>query len=286
VKIIFSRKGFDSQYGGVPSPILPDGNLISFPIPSQFGRPLHDLSFRGKPLTQIASDLKGGAAGSVHLDPDLDTDCVPRQPGWQPTFGQVGAAQSHLANQGVGAGDVFLFFGWFRLVEQSAGRWRYVRGAPDIHSLFGWLQIGEVVRVSSNAPMSVAAQYPWLADHPHVQYGATIGANNTLYVSSEKLRIGGAIAQVSGGGMFRRWTPSLQLTEPGRTRSKWLLPGWMSPGSDMPAMSLHRAADRWEPAGDHVRLQTVGKGQEFVLNVGQHPAAHNWLRGLIETHDT
>jgi len=24
VKIVFSRKGFDTQYGGVPSPVFPD----------------------------------------------------------------------------------------------------------------------------------------------------------------------------------------------------------------------------------------------------------------------
>lgn len=34
MKVIFSRKGFDSSYGGYPSPILPDNSLISIPIPS------------------------------------------------------------------------------------------------------------------------------------------------------------------------------------------------------------------------------------------------------------
>ncbi|MFC1955807.1 hypothetical protein ACFLWZ_04680 [Chloroflexota bacterium] len=34
MKVILSRKGFDSSYGGYPSPILPDGRLISLPIPS------------------------------------------------------------------------------------------------------------------------------------------------------------------------------------------------------------------------------------------------------------
>ena len=34
MKVILSRKGFDSSYGGIPSPILPDGRLVSFPIPS------------------------------------------------------------------------------------------------------------------------------------------------------------------------------------------------------------------------------------------------------------
>lgn len=34
MKIILSRKGFDSENGGYPSPIMPDGRLISLPIPS------------------------------------------------------------------------------------------------------------------------------------------------------------------------------------------------------------------------------------------------------------
>ena len=35
MKVIFSRKGFDSSYGGFPSIILPDGQMISFPIPEK-----------------------------------------------------------------------------------------------------------------------------------------------------------------------------------------------------------------------------------------------------------
>ena len=35
MKVVFSRKGFDSQYGGMPSPILSDGTLLSLPIPSK-----------------------------------------------------------------------------------------------------------------------------------------------------------------------------------------------------------------------------------------------------------
>ena len=34
MKVILSRKGFDSSNGGIPSPILPDGTLLSFPIPA------------------------------------------------------------------------------------------------------------------------------------------------------------------------------------------------------------------------------------------------------------
>lgn len=34
MKVVLSRKGFDSASGGYPSPILPDGTLLSIPIPS------------------------------------------------------------------------------------------------------------------------------------------------------------------------------------------------------------------------------------------------------------
>ncbi|WP_431127544.1 hypothetical protein [Variovorax paradoxus] len=281
MKIIFSRKGFDSQYGGVASPILPDGGITSFPIPSRFGRPVTQLSFRGMPLTDLLNDLVRGI-DTVHLDPDLHDGSVLREAGWRPTFGQVGSAQSHLANEGVGVGDVFLFFGWFRQVEQQQGRWRYVRSAPNIHSLFGWLQVGDVIKISS--PADIAKRYPWLADHPHVQHGAVIGAKNTLYVATDTLSVGGQPTGAAGAGMFRRWGTPLQLTEPGCSRSRWLLPAWMAPGTRMPPMSMHGTPARWETIGDRVRLQTVGKGQEFILNMGQHPKGQDWLRELIETH--
>ena len=35
MRVILSRKGFDSSYGGFPSIILPDGQMISFPIPEK-----------------------------------------------------------------------------------------------------------------------------------------------------------------------------------------------------------------------------------------------------------
>lgn len=34
MKVILSRKGFDSTYDGCPSPVLPDGTMLSMPIPS------------------------------------------------------------------------------------------------------------------------------------------------------------------------------------------------------------------------------------------------------------
>lgn len=35
MKLILSRKGFDTHNGGGPSPILPDGRMLSLPIPER-----------------------------------------------------------------------------------------------------------------------------------------------------------------------------------------------------------------------------------------------------------
>jgi len=58
------------------------------------------------------------ASLGAHLDPDLDAASRRREPGWRPLLGQHGAAQSHLCNESVGPGDLFLFFGLFRRTEQ------------------------------------------------------------------------------------------------------------------------------------------------------------------------
>ncbi|MCV6603932.1 MAG: hypothetical protein OIF34_01405, partial [Porticoccaceae bacterium] len=121
MNIIFSRKGFDSSAGGIPSPILPDGTLLPLPIPQTDGpikfSQLHhtDQSGRTQSLSSIISQLGGkGWRGRCHLDPDLDASLIARPEGWLPAFGQFGCAQRHLEQEQVGRGDLFLFFGWFR----------------------------------------------------------------------------------------------------------------------------------------------------------------------------
>ena len=38
MKLILSRKGFDSSSGGYPSPIFPDDTLCSLPIPDCYSK--------------------------------------------------------------------------------------------------------------------------------------------------------------------------------------------------------------------------------------------------------
>ena len=45
MKVIFSRKGFDWSNGNSPSPVTPDGTLLSIPIPSNDNVYLDELFY-------------------------------------------------------------------------------------------------------------------------------------------------------------------------------------------------------------------------------------------------
>src|ERR1039458_9828672 len=140
-RIILSRKGFDStaRYGAKPSPILDGKRLLSLPIPEDKKRTirysdLRDPSGNFQNLGQIVEQLTNGKLDGncfAHLDPDLRRESVDtRLPGWRPIFGQVDQAQTHLCNQGVGKGDLFLFYGLYQDAAISSGEIKYVRGKP------------------------------------------------------------------------------------------------------------------------------------------------------------
>jgi hypothetical protein len=282
VKIIFSRKGFDAAHGGRPSPALPGGRLVSLPIPDDNAATSYqDIRAGAIDLGTLVGDLTGGRirpAHTAHLDPDLDPASLSRDAGWRPLFGQAGAAQGHLANQGVGPGDLFLFFGWFQAVESVNNRWAYRRDSADVHALFGWLQVERIISV--RAPVDVP---PWARAHPHARRPEAV-RNNTLYLSTRVLRLPD-IGEMSlpGAGLFPHYLPRLQLTKPGRKRSVWELPGWCFPRDGHAPLTYHGRRQRWQRDGERVTLQTVGRGQEFVLDTAVYPAALPWLQELLQT---
>lgn len=283
MKIILSRKGLDSSFGAVPSPLFPDGTLWSLPIPAaaECGGVLRyaDVRCGEHALGDLVRDLSGGRISAdqpAHLDPDLCHASLPRMPGCRPLFGQCGAAETHLQRQGVGPGDLFLFFGWFRQVERVGDTYRYVAGAPDLHVLFGWLQVAE------RRPLDDAVAVPtWARYHPHCQH-AQFAAPNSLYIAAEHLDLPGASSGLLGAGRWPRFRPQLQLTAPAMSRSVWRLPAWFHPCGRDAALSYHARPDRWQLHGDHVLLRTVGRGQEFVLDCDAYPEALAWAAGLFE----
>lgn len=172
MKVILSRKGFDSKYGGYPSPVLPDGRMVSLPIPVSDGICYSSLTLDDSTYYELMRQLKPRIRHSgkwhelsedteCHLDPDICRDMMPRQREWRACFGQVDAAQSHLENENVGVGDLFLFFGWFRRAEKARKRLKFI--GPHLQVIFGYLQIGQIV------PCDGAYRAPeWMCSHPHL----------------------------------------------------------------------------------------------------------------------
>jgi hypothetical protein len=282
VKIVLSRKGFDSSAGGVPSPILPDGRLVSLPIPDprspvRYG----EIGGDRRDIPGLVSSLTRGRlrrSSRAHLDPDLVAADRPRAPGWRPVFGQEGAAQGHLRNQGVGAGDLFVFFGLFQRVLRERGRWVFDRGAPRQHLIWGWLQVEAVVPVAE----CPARMREWAGEHPHFRHGQS--PDNVLYLARDGLRLpGGPGGELPGSGVFTRHNRLLRLTDPRAPRpGLWRLPPWLHPAPDRPALSYHRSESRWSSRGGVTRLRSAARGQEFVIDADRYPEASPWLAALIE----
>ncbi len=279
MKIILSRKGFDSSSGGVPSPILPNEQLLSLPIPDHRQSTRYcDLQRRDLNFGQLVEQLTKGKVSAdrgVHLDPDLSPNYLPRTNGWRPTFGQYGAAQAHLNNQGVAAGDVFLFFGLFNSVIEDGGVWRWQVNSAPSHRLWGYLQIGEILPVQD----CDFTHYPWLRYHAHSQFQAR---HNTFYIGADQLVLSGRPTGLPGTGVFHKAKDELKLTAPNaNTVSQWRLPKWFYPSRGKPALSYHGDKTRWRRQGQYCALASVARGQEFVLDGQYYPQASQWLAETI-----
>jgi hypothetical protein len=190
MRIVFSRKGFDSSYGGAPSPII-GGRPISLPIPGSRGEQTrYDAIDLG---SHVETATKGRLTGSdtCHDDPMFaDRRC------W---LGQTGSAQGHLRKQGVGEGDVFLFFGLF--ADPQTGE-RH-------HRIFGHMRIA-----CHGDPDTVQDHESWTAptrSHPH--FAGDWGAANTIYHGP-----GSAASHAS---------PMLRLTRPAGPLNNWTIPLWL-----------------------------------------------------------
>lgn len=280
MQLILSRKGFDSGSGGCPSPILPDGTMLSLPIPDKSsGIPYRELEYRGINIGRLIVDLTGDARRFrhyAHLDPDIDRDIYPRAKGWRPLLGQTGAAQGHLRNQSVQAGDLFLFFGLFRPVARMQGRWRFVQQSAALHVLWGWLQIGAIYSVDALA----ADALPWARYHPH--FHGQRATNNTIYIAADETRLNGKRLDAPGAGLFRQVHDRLILTDPdARSFTQWRLPLAFYPDVGKPPLSYHRRPEAWQRSGGYCTLQSVSRGQEFVLDTAQYPEVTNWLFRLL-----
>jgi hypothetical protein len=274
-RVILSRKGFDSSAGGGPSPILPDGRMLSLPIPDRPDGTVRyaDIAWGAGTLLDLLRQLgyaRFDEDAVAHLDPDLVAACYPRAPRWTALFGQVGAAATHLNGHRVGAGDLFLFWGLFRHTrERVGGRLRFA-GQP-FHAIFGYLEVDRVLAAGAGEAVPFAPEFP----HFRPRYR---GTNCRVYVARPRLSGTG----LPGFGVFR-YGAGLRLSAPdGRGVTDWQLPACLHPTGGA-SLSYHGDPARWgAPTDGRVRLKTVCRGQEFVAS--PHPEITAWAHALIAAH--
>jgi len=251
--------------------------MIALPIPDPASTIRYrDVRWNGWSLGRIVSRLDGATPSAdqgAHLDPDLRADALFRAPGWRPIFGQHGSAEGHLANQGIGPGDLFLFFGLFRQMTES-GNIRPRSGSR--HVVWGCMQVDARVPVDAGR-----GRLAWASSHPHLTRGPD--PTNVVYLGGRRLRTRQRTSRdLAGTGVFPRFDPALQLTAEGAGGpSLWRLPGWFHPADRSSALSYHGEHARWTRDGSGVLLRAVGWGQEFVLDGRDHPEAEAWAVGLI-----
>ena len=219
MKVILSRKGFDGTNGGMPSPIMPNGDAMSMPIPSDDRVSYRELKYGKMTYWSILKDLKPSFhEARCHLDPDLDSRrLVCRPKGWKPAFGQIGTSSSYLINTvGLKPGDLFLFFGNFRFVEEQEGKLRFTRRTGDfyhdkpIQLIWGYLQVGEIITDGNR----IRREYDW---HPHARADRTREPSNMLVVPTEEL----SFAKSRPGCGLLPFSEDRVLTKPGATKATW-----------------------------------------------------------------
>ena len=303
--------------------------LYSLPIPLERSTcGYEDIRWRDTTLHAVISGLRNGKTpvgrdsnhfdhvlgipNTPHLDPDLDISARPREEGWRPIFGQSGTQEKQLSNAGVtadpiskdlGSRPIFLFFGWYREAEETRGNWRFVPGSPNLHVVFGWLQVDQKCAFSGRSERLIfRKQNPWARHHPHIACSYYDDGPNAVYLAPDprdgdrnRLVIGDELTSLPAAGLFKTFVPDVHiLTWLGpcpvdkrqtNRRTHWKLPLWFY-NNGTPTLGMHdkNPRKRWRSIeGEFTHLVSVGRGQEFVLDTTPYDlkTVSSWVKGMV-----
>ena len=188
MKLILSRKGFDTSSGGRPSIIDEDDNLISIPIPDYLDEVRYTELHNGDFVKRI-EQVYDNAFGDVKPMPDRQflgqmnlSYCHPDPNitnyfGNEDFLGSLGLNTRPWGldkNEIVEKDDIFLFFGCFKKLKED-----------KVHyAIWGYLQVDEVLSINELNDEETA--YYWRRTHnPHLNKAKYGNESNTLYVAKE-----------------------------------------------------------------------------------------------------
>jgi len=273
-RLVLSRKGFDSGAGRYPNIIYED-KLYFIPIPEAGSDIFYkDLQFDPKTsYLKVMRDLGIREYSEGHLDPDIRSVIYPHlPPNWRPSLGQKGASLSHLRSEGVGEGDLFLFWGWFKQVYKKKGKFCYEKNSPDLHVVFGYLQV-DVFRDLTCEDSSD------LSHHPHYIFRDRYNpVGNGLFIATDRLSF---LTGLPGAGMLTyRQDRVLTCTSPYTRRSEWLLPACFFDTNKRCKLTYHQKKQGLphnELSG--YKIKSASRGQEFVISIDK--PIQNWILSIL-----
>lgn len=275
MKIIFSRKGFDSSDGGSPSIILPDEKtMISFPIPVhglEEGDAPENILYKNenKTLKDYLDELKIRSDSKYHVDPEIQNLSVNKSESFfkrgYGTFGQCSSAAGHLFNNDIKPHSIsekdpalFLFFGLFsktRINDEGL----LVRDGKSFHCFFGYLKATEAIIVSDSIPNDMKT-HPHYRNRNHKEY--IKGGKNVIYRGAEF-------------GVFK-YSDKLRLTVENSDKvTNWAIPDCIK------AMTYNNnRIKNGKKENNKIIINSASRGQEFVITDSDEEKMKDWLNNL------
>ena len=299
--IILSRKGFDTAYGRCPSLII-DGKqkqMISFPIPEDSEQSRNatkedtnypkyselTIKLEGigeKSLKDLILESTGRAKKTIFKDMELDKDdngdneprChfdpqlfnYHRASDFVASLGQMGIAARLLNKYDVKEGDLFLFFGNFKFVNDKLepvphkieGKYEVPKN-EFLHCIWGYMEIGKVIASPQNKKVPSYIKN----HHPHMKYESP---ENFLYIAADELSDkwcpSGYAKKMKGYGVFD-FDDKLVL----------------SPANDKFVKHKDYWRNKWTIlplyVNNDLKTQIPVRGQEFVLFPNSIPDGEN-----------
>lgn len=292
MKLILSRKGFDSGSGGCLSPYNHEtGHYIWFPIPEKVSSYSNQIRYadvlvkneyisglKGSNLSELYKSLKGKDTVKLrkneyasiddtelfaHFDPMLgmppwieENDKLKIGKG----FGQFNAAP-HLEKHNVNEGSIFLFFGGFQSTSN-----RKISG----HYLYGWLKIKRRIETYQECK-EIIAPYN-LEHHPHITEAAfNRNKKNYIFLPDQWLF---EDLNIPGYGYFHNLNDDLLLSSnKDSNKATWKLPIFLYKN----LTQVHQKS--WQNKEDGFCTVKTGIGQEFVTQLSEK--GEQWLRELF-----
>lgn len=271
MRVILSRKGFDSSSGGHPSPVFSDGTMFSLPIPESPapGKGIEFGSLKFPKGYQVNTRF-------FHLDPDIRKELWANPPeNWTPTLGQSGIAAKQLKKDRIGQTDeqdLFIFFGLFQSVEFAKGRNGWIFTGKPFHAVWGWMFVDRVIEGSAR----IEESFPY---HPHAGFPVAEGEkddDNILYVGKiDKVCLEGK-GMVPAYGTFPKISQGLWLTDGRQLESSCDKKG---PWHTTTWRNFDWLSER--QIGTTSSVQVPCRWQEMVLEDEKAQKALTWFQGLI-----